>query len=408
MQEIKKQLDEKAAAAAEKKAAFAQDIDLEEFQSESQELGKIEDIEDLSAEDRERMESSGIEAEEGKRSGTFLQMNHSVVHASTKQEGIEVMSTSEALEKYDWAWDYYWKQVAVDADKYTARAQLKPTHGYFIRSLPGVKSDQPVQACLYISRENISQNVHNIIIAEEDSELHIITGCTTAPHIVNGLHIGISEFFVKKNAKISFTMIHNWAENVVVRPRSGIIVEEGGLFLSNYICMADVKSLQMYPTARLVGEGAVARFNTVLVCKEGSEMDVGSRTILNAPYTKTEMVARTITTGGNIIARGHIQGNNPDAKGHLECRGLMLGDKGRIYAIPELEATAEGVDLSHEAAVGKISQDEIEYLMARGLDEDEATATIVRGFLNVEIKGLPDSLRKQLDEAIEASREKVL
>lgn len=408
MQKIKKELDEKAAAAAEKKAMFGQDVDLERFKSESEPIPEIEDISELKESDRVRMEGAGIEDVAEARSGTFLQMNHSVIHTRSKQEGIEIMGTGKALDEYDWLWDYYWNQVAVDADKFTAKAQLKPTQGYFIRALPGVRSEQPVQACLYISRDSVSQNVHNIIIAEEDSELHIITGCTTAPHVVNGLHIGISEFYVKKNAKITFTMIHNWAEDVVVRPRSGIRIEEGGLYLSNYVCMADVKSLQMYPTARLVGQGAVARFNSVLVCPEGSEMDVGSRAILDAPNTRTEMVARTITTGGTIYSRGHLVGNDRSSRGHLECRGLMLTDSGRIVAIPELEATVDGVELSHEAAVGKISPDEIQYLMSRGLTEDEATATIVRGFLNVEIEGLPDSLRQQLDKAIELSQQKAL
>ena len=92
--------------------------------------------------------------------------------------------------------------------------------------------------------------MHNVIIAEEGSELHIITGCATAAMIEReGLHIGISEFYVKKGAKITFTMIHNWAPRMAVRPRSGIIIEEGGTFLSNYVCLKPVRTLQMYPTA---------------------------------------------------------------------------------------------------------------------------------------------------------------
>lgn len=409
MQEINKEMQEKAQAAVDKKASFARDVDLESYtQVNEDEHGRVDKLTDIDAHDRERMEKTGIDAGEAGRDGTFIQMDQSVVHTSSKQEGIEVTATSAALDKYDWLWDYYWKLVMVDADKFTARTQLKPAQGYFIRAEAGVKSDMPVQSCLYLSKNNAAQNVHNIIIAEEGSELHIITGCTTAPHVINGLHIGVSEFYVKKNAKITFTMIHNWADDMVVRPRTGVLVEEGGVFLSNYISMSEVKSLQMYPTARLVGDGALARFNTVVVCPEGSEMDLGSRVILDAPNTKTEIIARTITTGGNIIARGSLVGNAPDSKGHLECRGLMLSDTGRIHAIPELEATTEGAELSHEAAVGRISQEEIEYLMARGLSEDEATSTIVRGFLNIEIKGLPEALNKQLEKAIEASQEKAM
>ena len=96
------------------------------------------------------------------------------------------------------------------------------------------------QSCLYIAKEGFSQNVHNIVIAEEDSELHIITGCATAPHLMSGLHVGISEFYVKKGAKLVFTMIHDWGENVNVRPRTVTMVEEGGTIISNYISLRPV------------------------------------------------------------------------------------------------------------------------------------------------------------------------
>jgi Fe-S cluster assembly scaffold protein SufB len=177
------------------------------------------------------------------------------------------------------------------------------------------------------------------------------------------------------------------------------VVEEGGVFLNNYVLLKPVRDLQMYPTVTLAGKGAVARFNSVMVAPAGSHLDTGSRIILAAPETKGEMIARTITTGGTIIARGHIAGNAVPARGHLECKGLILGG-GVIHAIPELEATVDGVELSHEAAVGKIAQEEIEYLMARGLDEEQATSTIVRGFLNVDIMGLPEKLQQVIDETI--------
>jgi len=159
----------------------------------------------------------------------------------------------------------------------------------------------------------------------------------------------------------------------------------------------------MYPTARRVWANAVARFNSILVATPGSSLDVGSRVILDAKGAKTEIISRAITTGGSIIARGYIEGNAPDVKGHLECRGLILTEEGVIHAIPELKGTLAGIDLSHEAAVGKIAEEEVEYLMARGLTRSEATATIVRGFLRVDIEGLPSMLEAELQQAIEAS-----
>ena len=124
--------------------------------------------------------------------------------------------------------------------------------------------------------------------------------------------------------------------------------------------------------------------------------------ILKAPHTRAEVIARTLAIGGYSMARGHLVGLAPDIKAHLECRGLILGN-GVVHAIPELEGRVAGVDMSHEAAVGKIAAEEVEYLMARGLDEDEAVSTIVRGFLNVKIEGLPPALEEEMEHAIQAS-----
>ena len=318
------------------------------------------------------------------------------------------MAISQALDKYDWMADYWWQAVAVDTDKYTANIELNPNDGYFIRALPGQKTVFPVQACLYLAKARLAQNVHNVIIAEEGSELHIITGCTTAHKGEPGLHMGVSEFYIKKGAKVTFTMIHSWSPEIAVRPRSGVIIEEDGLFMSNYLLMKPVHTLQMNPLARCVGKNATARFNSVLVTGEGSSLDVGSRVILDAEGARTEIISRAITTGGVITARGYIEGNAPDVKGHLECRGLILDGQGIIHAIPELKGNLAGIDLSHEAAVGKIAEEEVEYLMARGLTRDEATATIVRGFLRVDIEGLPPLLADELKRAVAASEKEVM
>jgi len=194
-------------------------------------------------------------------------------------------------------------------------------------------------------------------------------------------------------------MIHDWGEKINVRPRSVIHVEEGGVIISNYISLKPVGSLQMFPVTYLDGKGAVATFNSILIAGRGTHMDVGSRIVLNAADSRAEIISRAITTGGTIIARGDLIGKVAGVKAHLECKGLILND-GLMHAIPELRGYVPGVEMSHEAAVGKIDQREIEYLMARGLDEDEAISTIVRGFLNVDIKGLPAVLKKKLDIAI--------
>lgn len=374
-------------------------INLKEFDFNAPAPSQIADLNSLSEADKHQLLMAGVDVTADAVSGTYMHMDHGAVHCKTRRDGVEIMDIKAAMAKYDGLTEYMWKLVDKDKDEFTRAAHDHLHGGYFIRTEKGAKITEPVQSCLFIKGDMTGQAVHNIIVVEEDSELHILTGCSVAHDSKGAAHMGISEFYVKKNAKLTFTMIHNWAENTVVRPRSAGVVEEGGVFLNNYVLLKPVRDLQMYPTVTLAGRGAVARFNSVMVAPEGSYLDTGSRILLNAPDTKGEMIARTITTGGHIIARGHIAGNSVPARGHLECKGLILGG-GIIHAIPELEATVDGVELSHEAAVGKIAQEEIEYLMARGLDEEEATSTIVRGFLNVDIMGLPAKLQQVIDQTI--------
>jgi len=382
-------------------------VDIKSYQYKAKPKTYLEDLQRASSDQKKSMLAAGVDTSEKARSGTYVQMDHSVVHSKSLYPGLEVMSTTDALKKYEWLDNYLWKVVSVDADEFTKQTQNQPHHGYFMRALPGVKAIYPLQACLFINDNNLIQSVHNIIIAEEGSDIQVITGCTTASYVKRALHIGISEFYVKKGAKLTFTMIHNWAEDVAVRPRTAALVEEEGVFLSNYICLKPVKTLQMYPKAELVGRGAIARYNSILFAHPGSHLDVGSRVILKAEGSRAEIVARAVSAGGDIIARGHLRGEVAGIKAHLECRGLIVTDKGLIHAIPELEGLVEGVDMSHEAAVGKIAKDEIEYLMARGLTQGEAQAAIIRGFLDTSIMGLPQALQKEIDEAITACEREV-
>jgi Fe-S cluster assembly scaffold protein SufB len=403
------QLMKKAQKAIKKKSAIGPDINLDDFDDTSVQHPYLTDDElrKLPDQEQQRLIMAGMDVTKKGRGGTYFQKDATVIHCHSPQEGIEVIPVKKALEEYDWLEEYYWKLIDVETDKYTAAAELGLQDGYVIRALPGARSIYPVQACLYIDKDGLQQNVHNIIVAEEGSELHIITGCSTSPQLKTGLHVGVTEYFIKKNAKLTFTMIHNWAENMFVRPRSVARVEEGGLFLNNYICMKPVNSLQMYPTAHLVGKDAVARFYSIIAGSPGSEYDLGGRVFLKKPGNRAEIIARTISNGARIIARGHLIGEVPDIKAHLECRGLLLNG-GLIHAIPELEGQIDGVEMSHEAAVGKIAQEEISYLMSRGLSEDEAVSTIVRGFLSVDIPGLPPQLKAEIDKAIEESNKEMM
>lgn len=375
------------------------EVDPGSYTQEADDHAYVENLNELAGEDAQKFLNVGIDTSGAGRSGTFIQKDRSVIHSHASQPGVEILPTSQAMQKYGWLDDYLWRHLEPQKDAFTAKASSDPHEGYFIRTEAGAHVESPVQSCLYIAKEGFAQNVHNLVIAEQGSHVQVITGCATSPHLVSGLHVGVSEFYVKKGAHLHFTMIHDWGAQVNVRPRTVVHVEEGGVFVSNYISLKPVGSLQMYPTTILDGKGAVARFNSILVAGPGCHLDVGSRVVLNEPETRAEIISRAITAGGEIIARGELIGNAPRIKAHLECKGLILKN-GLMHAIPELRGFVPGVEMSHEAAVGKIDQREIEYLMARGLDEDEAVSTIVRGFLNVDIEGLPSALKKKIDNII--------
>ena len=387
-------IEEKARKARDKKAAYGTDVNLESYQSQAKPQERVEDAEDLPGVVKEAALGVGVKLD-AEASGEYVQMDQTPVVAKSLYEGVEIMDMASALDKYDFLQDYWWKLVAPDADKYTADVAQAPPAGYFIRAKKGMKTVFPVKSCLYLGSSNLNQRVHNVIIAEEGSELHVITGCTTPSHVDRGLHIGVSEFFIQKDARVSFTMIHSWGKEVEVRPRTGITIAEGGSLSNNYILLKPVKTIQTFPTATLAGRGAVASFNSVIYSTMGN-IDIGSNVFLDGPDTSAESISRVVSVGGEVIARGRMTGRVPGARAHLECVGLLLSEKGRIYSIPELDGQSRDLDMSHEAAVGRISEEELEYLMARGLSSDEATSVIVRGFLDVEIKGLPEDLRQEI------------
>ncbi len=354
-------------------------------------------------------QKAGFEQEEKERSGSFLQLDDDVVVSSVNDAfagKAEMLDIRVALDKYDWLTDYYGRLVPEDKDEYTKRAEEKPGGGYFIRILPGADLDFPLQSCLMISADEGEQRVHNIIIAEEGSDARIISGCALHEGVQKSLHIGVSEFFVKKNANLNFTMVHNWAPESRVRPRTVTVVDDHATFTSNYVCLNPLKDIQMYPAAVCRGRESVANLASILYASKKSVLDVGGKAVLEGAGSRAEIVSRAIARDdATIIARGLLEGKNSPVKAHLECRGLLLSDGAVIHAIPELVADHKDVDMSHEAAVGRIADKEIHYLMSRGLSRDAATSTIVRGFMDVDIMGLPAHLKDEVADIVDTMAE---
>ena len=386
--------------ALNKKAAYGPDVDLNDFKVGTYAPDKINDPDGMDRDVKERIANVGMMPCRTSRSGTIFFTDNGPSHVSSQSDDIELMPVREAAKKYDLS-EYLWKAVSPDKDKYTSKTYLEDSDGYFIRVKEGRNVKFPVQTCMIINRNKQMQNVHNIVIVEKNASVEIITGCTTKKHVDESLHVGVSETFIKEGGSLSFTMIHNWSDKTHVRPRSGCIMEKNSRYVNNYVILNPVRSVQSYPTTYLNGENATAKFNSICISHEGSDIDVGSLIELNAPGTSAEIMSRSITLGGRMVARGRLVGNAAGAKAHLECRSLVIGDNGYTLAVPELESTIADVEMTHEAAVGKIARDQVEYLMIRGLTEEEAVGMIVRGFLEGGIKGLPEDLKKEIDRAIE-------
>jgi|YNPMSStandDraft_2_1061718.scaffolds.fasta_scaffold00019_44 hypothetical protein len=328
-------------------------------------------------------------------------VNDHVEEFSSVEKGITILPMFMAVKEFPWVQEKMWSLIDKNKDEYTRlAADEKSLSGYFIHVAKGVKSTKPIQTCLFINMEKFVQTVHNIVILEEDAEIFLFTGCATAHYVKTASHIGITEIFLGPRSKLNYTMIHEWAEAVEVRPRTAISVSEDAEFISNYISLKAVKHLQSMPTAYLKGKKASASFNSLIYAPEGAYYDTGARIVFQAPNTHGEVTSRSVTHGGTVIARGDLVAEAEEVNGHVECDSLLLSDGGLIQAIPVLETKVANVSLTHEAAVGKIAQEELLYLMSRGLSESEAKSMIVRGFLDVDTFRLPHHLRPRVDQVL--------
>ena len=336
--------------------------------------------------------------------GSFLAADNKILDSRSLYEKLEILPIQTAMEKYAWLETKLHSLVPADSDEKVARVAARGEKlGYFVRVRENTRIALPIQTCYLINQNDFTQLTHNIVIVEKGAELHLISGCTTKAHIKQGTHIGITEYFLDDDAILTTTMIHSWGPEVEVYPRSAARIGKNARFVSNYVALSPVKMLQMNPKAH-IEEGGLGEFYSVVYAPDGSLFDIGSEALLLGKNATANIISRSVSEGGEIIARGRITGEHPGGKGTMSCNGLMLTETGRIHAIPELLADDLDLELSHEASVGMISQESLAYLMASGIDEDEAKTLIIEGFMDLRVPGLPDYLQRQIDELIRKSR----
>jgi Fe-S cluster assembly scaffold protein SufB len=276
----------------------------------------------------------------------------------------------------------------------TQENSFKEYTGYLI--LLSENSQSSIQTCFLTSQSGFEQNVRNVIVAEEGSKLEVFTGCLSNDHVKSNTHNAITDIFVGKNATLTFNMIHSWGETSRVFPKTKVHVEEGGVFISNYVVWENVKEIVSNPQV-FVEDNGKAVMQSLVYSHKGSKLDIGGRISLEGSESSGEILSSVVSEGGNYKTVTEIVGKGDNSRGHIECNAVLLEKAGAVETVPLLKAQNPSVQLSHEASIGKISKEEIEYLQTKGLNEEEATELIVKGFVNNSVKRMPLSVQEKIE-----------
>jgi Fe-S cluster assembly scaffold protein SufB len=344
----------------------------------------------------------GIEFDAKDRAATFAIVDESVVVAEV-QRGlrgqIELLPISDAVGHADVA-AISWSVLDPRHDDAVEEVHHSPTGGFFLRVPSGQRVTVPVQACLLLATTGSRQVLHNIIVVEEDAELSVITGCAAPAGVRRGTHIGVTEIILEWGATLTDTMIHRWSPDAQVRSRTAVRAAAGATYVSNYVLLAPPRSLQGETIALLKGDNSRAEIRSIVLGTGNASIDVNTEVDLSGAGTSAESIARVIARDrSEIEVRAQIVGHHDQSLGRLDCRGLLQSPHARITATPKLRADhAPRSQLAHEATIGPISEEAIEYLMTRGVARDEATAAMTRGFLKAGMPKLSPELERQIHE----------
>jgi len=385
-----------------KPAVYGPDIDLDKYVAGTPETSVFNSEDEVPLEARSAAGRFGINP----GMAQYIQVNETALYRSLEKMlgkyGVRIMPTREAIGRIDLARGLAWRLVDPRVDKYTASAYLYGGEiGYFIYVPKGVHVPIPIYSCLAITSNNRIQYAHNIVFVDEGAEAHVVTGCAVPHGVREGVHIGISEFYVARNARLTYTMLHAWADGMHVRPRTAVWLGEGAEYVSYYVIYSPIASLQTYPRVEL-SSNAKAYLASIVAGNGNGIYDQGSEAVLKGRGSSAEIVSRVLASEQAVVyARSSIDAYEADTRGHIECLGLLLSEKASTSSIPVITSRKPGALLSHEAAIGMIAEKEIQYLMSKGFTENEAKSVIVRGFMSIDAPGIPFSVRREIDRLLD-------
>lgn len=376
--------------------------------------GQAASWEDLPEDIKATYDKLGIPEAEKQRlvAGVAAQYESEVVYHQIREDleekGVIFVDTDTGLREYgDLFKEYFGSVIPAGDNKFSALNTSVWSGGSFIYVPKGVHVDIPLQAYFRINTENMGQFERTLIIVDEDAYVHYVEGCTAPIYKSDSLHSAVVEIVVKKNARCRYTTIQNWSQNVYNLVTKRAKAEEGATmeWVDGNI---GSKVTMKYPAVWMTGEGAKGEVLSVAFAGENQFQDTGAKMVHMAPRTSSNVVSKSVArAGGRASYRGLVQ-INKNAKhstSNIECDALLVDSISRTDTYPYNDIRNEYVTLGHEATVSQVSEEQLFYLMSRGIAEEEAMAMIVRGFVEPIAKELPMEYALELNRLIELQME---
>ncbi|WP_298460225.1 Fe-S cluster assembly protein SufB [uncultured Cellulomonas sp.] len=370
--------------------------------------------EDLPEDIRNTYDRLGIPEAEKQRlvAGVAAQYESEVVYHQIREDleeqGVIFMDTDTGLREHPEIFEQYFGSVIPSGDnKFAALNTAVWSGGSFVYVPPGVHVEIPLQAYFRINTENMGQFERTLIIADEGSYVHYVEGCTAPVYSSDSLHSAVVEIIVKKNARVRYTTIQNWSNNVYNLVTKRATAAEGATmeWVDGNI---GSKVTMKYPAIYLMGEHARGETLSIAFAGEGQHQDAGAKMVHAAPHTSSSIVSKSVARGGGRTSyRGLVQvleGASHSASNVL-CDALLVDQISRSDTYPYVDVREDDVSMGHEATVSRVSEDQLFYLMSRGMPETEAMAMIVRGFVEPIARELPMEYALELNRLIELQME---
>ncbi|MFL0459930.1 Fe-S cluster assembly protein SufB [Kytococcus sedentarius] len=330
------------------------------------------------------------------------------IREDLEEKGVIFVDTDTALREHEDLFREHFGSVIPSGDnKFSALNTAVWSGGSFIYVPPGIHVDIPLQAYFRINTENMGQFERTLIIADEGSSVHYVEGCTAPIYQSDSLHSAVVEIIVKKNAKVRYTTIQNWSNNVYNLVTKRATCAEGATmeWIDGNI---GSKVTMKYPAVFLMGEHANGETLSVAFAGEGQHQDAGAKMVHNAPHTTSSIVSKSVARGGGRTSyRGLVQVAEGayGSRSSVVCDALLVDQISRSDTYPYVDIREDDVQMGHEATVSKVSEDQMFYLMSRGVSETEAMAMIVRGFVEPIARELPMEYALELNRLIELQME---